>query len=99
MSTTPTDGDRPHGVGKIERIALAMRLAARRIGERNTLDDEAMHPRGLRRHNQVTRPFSADTGVGGGGGTDFGFVEFVGKICELMDDDRGPRGAHRSGQC
>ena len=88
MSATPFTVTARAGCGEIERIGLAMRLAARRIGKRNALDDDAMRPRRLRRRNQVARAFDADASVAGYGGRDPGRIGSLRQIGELMDDDR-----------
>ena len=87
----------PRRVGQVERVGLGMRLAARRIGKRDALHDEAANGGGKRRRNHVAGALGADARIPRIGGGQLRLVEFARQVGELMDDDLGTRAADRVG--
>src|SRR6516225_2940671 len=92
------DGDRADWVGKVERIGLAMRLAAARVGKGDALHEETTRRGGLRRGNEIARAFDANAGILRISRNDERRIELARQIGELMDDDSGLCGADRRHQ-
>jgi hypothetical protein len=86
-------------VGEIKRILLAMRLAARRVGEGNALHDETTGAGRLRRCDQIAGALDADACVALIGRRDFFLIEAPRQVGDLVNDDVGLRLRRSPRQC